>query len=585
MGVELRPYQSSLYGNVAAAWGVGHKYVVMVLPTGGGKTRILAAIVEQHNPQASCVIAHRSEIVAQLSCALAENGVRHHIIASAKDCKAIAKLHVKKFGACFYDPNAPCAVASVDTLIKRKGLEAWAAQVSLVVVDEGHHVIEDNKWGKALRMFGHNGLRGLLPTATPKRADGKGLGDESCGGHGVATALVEGVDLQWLMDEGYLCRYHVICADSHIEELLGEIGSTGDWSQAQLKAAAEQSPIVGNAVRTYQELNSGAIDGVPAAPMRTGVLFASDVTTAEKFLRECQRKGISAALVTGDTDPDVRRKTFEALEKREIELVIAVDIISEGTDIPALELGIFCRATASLAVYMQQLGRVLRPLMTPQYKAARTREERLAAIAASPKPIAYIIDHVGNFLRHGPPQKPREWSLRSTCGSRGKGDGVAWRACLNVPDCGQPFERFRTECPHCKWKVPPPAERSAPSMVDGDMVLLAPEVINALCGQIQEAQMSVDDYRQKLAATGLPQAYIWGHAKKHKVKLEALDALGQAMATWGGARLADGLNDREMQKLFYERFGIDVFTAQTLAREDALKLLERVIIDVPVKPV
>lgn len=581
MTVALRPYQLDLDGHVAAAWSQGHRCVVMVLPTGGGKTRILAAIVERH-PGASCVIAHRSEIVAQLSCALAECGVRHNVIASKKDQRAIAELHVKKFGRNFFDPNAPCAVASVDTFIKRKELAKWAAQVSLVVVDEGHHVVLDNKWHKALELF--NNPRILLPTATPKRADGKGLGSPDMGGHGVASIMVEGPTLAWLMDEGYLCRYHLVCADSHITELLGEVGQSGDWSTAQLKAASEQSPIVGNAAETYHQLNTGLIKGAQAAPMRTGILFASDVETAKKFLTEFRRRGYRVELVTGETDPDIRRRIFERLERREIELVIAVDIVSEGTDIPALELGIFCRATASLAVYMQQFGRVLRPLMTEQYKAARTREERLAAIAASPKPIAYIIDHVGNFMRHGPPQRPRPWSLVSTTRGRGKSDAIAYRACLNVPECGQPFERFRTECPYCGWEPPAPAGRSTPAMVEGDMTLLDPSVIAALCGEADAAVMTLDDYRAKLAATGLPQRFIWANAKTHHTKTEAQLALRDVMATWGGWRHAEGLTDREMQRLFYERFGVDVITCQTYGTDDAIKLMEKILFDGSVKP-
>ena len=582
MTIALRPYQLELDGLVQAAWTAGHRNVVMVLPTGGGKTRILAAIVERH-VGASCVIAHRSEIVGQLSMALAECGVRHNLIASKKDKEAIAALHVKAFGRSFFDPNSQCAVASVDTLIRKKDLAKWAASVTLWVTDEGHHLVLDNKWFKAISQFTHPLVRGLLPTASPKRTDGQGLGREEIGGNGVADTMVEGPPLRWLIDEGYLCDYRIITADSHIEELLGEVGASGDWSTAQLKAATEQSPIIGNAAETYRQLNAGMVRGAPPAPNgRTGILFAPDVETAGKFLQEFRRRGARAELVTGETDPGVRRRVFQRLEAREIELVICVDIVSEGTDIPALELGIFCRATASLAVYIQQFGRVLRPLMTPQYKAARTKEERLAAIAASPKPVAYIIDHVGNFTRHGPPDRVREWSLVSSRGKRGPSDGVAYRNCLNVSPldiCGQPFERFRTCCPYCGWEPPPPAGRSSPAMVEGDMVLLDPEVLAALRGEAQAAVMSVADYRAKLAATGLPQHFIWANAKTHHVKVEAQMALRDVMATWGGYRRADGLTDREMQRLFYERFGVDVLTAAGLGQKDALALMEKILFD------
>lgn len=587
MTVQLRPYQSDLDGLVAAAWNAGHRNVVMVLPTGGGKTRILAAIVERH-PGASCIIAHRSEIVAQLSMALAENGVRHNLIAAKKDKEAIAKLHVKAFGRSFFDPNSQCAVASVDTLIRKKDVEKWAATVTLWVTDEGHHLVLENKWNKAIALFTNPAVRGLLLTASPKRADGVGLGRPEIGGGGVADILVEGSSLRWLIDEGYLCDYRIITANSHIEELLGEVGSSGDWSTAQLKAANEQSPIVGNVAETYRQLNAGDVRGVPAAPEgRTGILFASDIEIAKKFLLELRKRGVRAELVTGETDPGIRRETFKRLENYDIELIVCVDIVSEGTDIPSLELGIFARATASLAVYLQQFGRVLRPLMTPEFRAARTREERLAAIAKSRKPIAYIIDHVGNFARHGPPDRERVWDLVSTRGKRGHSDAISFRNCLNVnnpPDiCGQPFERFRTECPYCGWEPPLPEGRSSPSVVSGDMVLLDPEILAALRGEADAAVMSVADYRAKLTATGLPSAYIMKNVKQHAAKIEGQTALREFMASWVGDRLRDGLRDREIHKLFFERFGVDVVSAQSLGPKEANALAEKILFDGAVK--
>lgn len=584
MTVTLRPYQQDLWRAVSQTWAAGLRHVVMVLPTGGGKTRILAAIVEAHQG-ASCVIAHRAEIVSQLSLALAECGVRHNLIASKKDQRAISALHVKKFGRAFFDPNARCAVASVDTLIKRKDLAHWAASVTLMVTDEGHHLVQDNKWHTAMGLFTHPALHGLLPTATPERADGRGLGSEAMGGDGVADAMVLGPEMAWLIAEGYLCDYRIIPATSHIEKMLGEVGKSGDWTSKQRKDANAGSQIVGDAAATYTKLNAGgfADQGIPAAPDgRTGILFASDVEEAEKFLQAFRSANVRSEMVTGDTDPDIRRKIFERLERAEIEIVIAVDIVSEGTDIPALMLGILCRATASLAVYLQQVGRVLRPLMTERYRNARTREERLSAIAASPKPFAILIDHVGNFSRFGPPQRPREWSLASTRRHSGPSDAVAMRYCLNVtgPDfCGKPFERFRDCCPFCGWEPPAPEGRSSPAQVAGDMTVLDPEVVAALCDAAVLAVLDLDSYRAKLAATGLPQTHIWANAKHHAAKIEGQDVLRMAMATWGGRAKARGLSDREIQRLFYERFGVDVMTCQGWGPKEALPLMERIIMD------
>lgn len=569
MTIALRPYQLELDGYVSAAWNAGARVVLMRLDTGGGKTRLFASIIERHGG-ASCLMAHRGEIVAQISLALAVLGVRHNIIADPKACRAISDLHVEETGSCFYDPNAPCAVASVDTLIRRKGLEKWAATVTLWIVDEGHHLVLDNKWHRAISMFTHPKCRGLLPTATPKRADGQGLGRANPhGGNGMADVMVEGPPMRWLIDEGYLCDYAPpICADSHLVELLGEVGKSGDWSSAQLRAADEQSPIVGDAVRTYLKWAKG----------KTTILFASCVATAFDLLNGFRSAGVAAELVTGETDPNVRRLIFKNLEKRTVQVVIAVDIVSEGTDIPALECGIFTRTTASLAVYMQQLGRTLRPLPTPEYKAARTREERLAAIASSPKPHALIIDHVGNFMRHGPPDKPRVWSLASTSGRSGPSDAIPMRACLN-PECAHPYERFHPACPYCGEVPPAPAGRSSPDMVEGDMVMMDPEILAALRGEADLAVISLDEYRMRLAATGLPTAYIHRNAKSHAAKINAQENLRAVMAWWGGIQHAKRLDDRQIQRLFWLRFDVDVFTAQTLGAADAIALMDKIAVD------
>lgn len=582
MTIALRPYQFTLEGNVSAAWGAGAKVVVMRLDTGGGKTAIFCDLVSRH-VGAAAIIAHRDNIVSAISLTLARYGIRHNIIASKETCDAVAALHVKKFGRSFYAPGERVAVASVDTLVRRKGLEAWAAQVTLWIVDEGHHLILDNKWDRAIKLFTNPHVRGLLPTATPRRPDGRGLGDLARGGDGVAQVMVEGPPMRWLIDEGYLCDYEIICADSHLTELLGEVGKSGDWSTAQLKAAADQSPIVGDVVETYRRLLAGywADRGIPASNHKTGLVFASDIDTANKMLQAYRTAGYRAELVTGETDGGVRFRVFEMLEAYQIDVVIAVDIISEGTDIPAVEVGIFGRSTASLIVYMQQLGRTLRPLDTPEYRAAVTREQRLAAIANSRKPYAIIIDHVGNFLRHGPPDRQRNWSLESTSRRSMSEGGVAWRACLNLA-CGQPYERFRTCCPYCGEIPPEPAGRSSPAMVAGDMTLLDADVLKRLRGEAEEAVMSIEDYRAKLTATGLPGRFIMANVKHHDAKVTAQQALREIMAWWGGRYHAAGLNDREIQRLFFERFDIDVWSAQGLGAADANELMERVALDVTV---
>lgn len=578
--ITLRPYQAKDEAAIYEAWGRVPN-VLLRADTGYGKTAVIASLVSKH-VGASCVIAHRDTIVSQISLMLARFGIRHNVIASAANCRQIADLHVKETGRNWYDPNARCAVASVDTLVRRKDLAAWRAQVTLAIVDEGHHVVVGNKWASAVESFTHPALRVLLPSATPKRADRKGLGREPVG-DGIADEMVLGPPMSWLMAQGYLTRYHPpLIADSHMAEALGKVGDTGDWSTTVMRSAAERSTIVGDVVTTYRRVCDGFYRGVPAQ-QRLAVVFAPEVKTATEMLQAYRAAGVRAELLTGETDAAIRRRVFQDFARRVIHVIIAVDIISEGTDMPAVEIILMARPTASLAVYMQQFGRGLRPLWggaePDMAETPAAQAERLSAIAASPKPALILVDHVGNFLRHGPPDRHREWSLAREGGrSNGPSGAVPMRVCLEVT-CANPYERFLSECPYCGTPAPPPAGRDSPAMVEGDMVMMDPAVLDALLGKVREAGMTLDEYRAKLAATGLPQTHIWRNAKHHDAKLQAQAALHEMMGFWFGAQHSAGRSYREMQRLFWYRFDIDVHTARTLGVGEAEALMGRVAVD------
>lgn len=576
--IILRPYQAKDEAAIYAAWARGCQWVLHRADTGYGKTAVIASLVAKHLG-ASCVIAHRDTIVTQLSLMLARFGIRHNVIASAANCRQIADLHVKVTGRNWYDPNARVAVASVDTLVRRKDLAAWRAQVTLAIVDEGHHVVTGNKWHTAVESFTHPGLKGLLPTATPERADRKGLGREPIG-DGIADEMILAPPMSWLMDQGYLTRYYPpILADSHMAEALGKVGESGDWSTTSLRDAAQQSSIVGDVVTTYERVCAGFYDKVPAG-LRTAVVFAPEVKTATDMLQAYRAKGIRAELLTGDTDAAIRRRVFQDFERRTVHVIVAVDIISEGTDMPAVEVILMARPTASLAVYMQQFGRGLRPMWggaePDMAETPGAQAERLARIAGGQKPALIFIDHVGNFLRHGPPDRPRDWTLVRRGGkSNGPSGAIPQRVCLNVT-CAHPYERILSECPYCGTEAPPPADRGSPAMVEGDMVMMDPVLLDALLGKVKEAGMTLDEYRAKLAATGLPQAYIYSNAKHHDARLKSAAALRELTAYWFAQQHAAGRAYRETQRLFWYKFGIDVLQAKLLNPTEAETLMTRI---------
>lgn len=562
--MQLRYYQSDLLNSVSEQWSLGRRNVLMMAPTGAGKTLPLAEAIRRHRG-ISCAIAHRDNLVIQLSMALAQQGVRHRIIASQKTQRAAAALQARKLGRVWIDPGASCAVASAQTLAKRDDLEKWCASVTLWVVDEGHHLIKGTVWGRCVDRFTHPDCKGLIPTATPGRADGKGLGSHHDGYADVMVALVEdgpdrlGVQVA-LPHESITCapakvlmhgnprflkKYKVAIAKTHLEHYLGAVGPSGDWTQADLKKAAAHTDMVGDVVESYKQFANGL----------TAIVFARDVEEAGNIAKAYRAEGITAEVLTGETDPAVRMSIFARLESGKLKIVVAVDVISEGTDIPAVGAIIFARATASLGLFLQMVGRGLRLADGVEY--------------------CILIDHVGNVLRHrGGPDTPRTWSLsrrdRKASAAR---DAIPLRVCLNV-ECMQPYEKHLDGCPYCGQPAPEPERRGPPEAVEGVLSLMDDETLARLRG---EQPQSVEDYSREMYGSGLPGRFAGRNVRQHKEWLEVLDALKEAMAVWAGPHHAAGESDTAIQRRFWYTFGVDVMNAQQLPKPEALKLLDRIV--------
>src|SRR5271165_845796 len=201
--MELRPYQIEAMNDIYAAWKAGAVNVLAQLATGAGKTVLFSKIIAD-NPGHSIAIAHRVELVSQISLMLARYGIRHNLVAQNNARREIVAIHMQELGRSYYDPQARTNVAGVDTLLRMDRRTPWFNQVSLVVQDEGHHPLKKNKWGTAAGLFPN--ARGLYPTATPLRADGQGLGRHA---DGLMDALVIGPSMRDLINMGYLTDYRI----------------------------------------------------------------------------------------------------------------------------------------------------------------------------------------------------------------------------------------------------------------------------------------------------------------------------------------------------------------------------------------
>lgn len=537
----LRPFQLTEKNKILASWKAGARVAMDVLPTGAGKTVLFASILREHIG-ASCAIAHRQELVTQISLALARNGVRHRIIGPKGVVREAVRQHLDELGQSFYDPSAQCAVAGVDTLINRhQELAAWMNDVTLWVGDEGHHFLKENKWGTAVGYFPN--AKGLLVTATPLRADGKGLGRHA---DGLVDVMHVGPSMRDLIDAGYLTEYRIIADQTDIDfTQVDTSAATGDFNANQMRKAVRKSKIVGDVVHHYQKF----------APGKLGVTFVTDVETAKDVAAQFNLAGVPAAVVSAKTPTPERVAILKRFRRRELLQLVNVDLFGEGFDLPAIEVVSMARPTQSYALYVQQFGRALRLL--------------------DGKDRAIIIDHVGNVVRHGgPPDVPREWSLDSRDRRGSYTTEVPVRECLN-PTCMAVYQRVKTACPYCALP-PEPSARTAPEFVDGDLVELDEATLRQMRGEVEHVDMPLEDYAKYLAARRVPQIGQMAHLKRHALRQEFQAGLRASMAWWAGKWRARGDTDREIQKRFFLTFGVDVIRAKALNKSDADTLAERI---------
>ena len=535
----LYPHQERAIHAVYDGWRGSVQNQVIVSPTGSGKTRIVAEITQAFGAPV-CTIAHRQELVAQISLAYARVGLPHRIIAPKEVQRTIAKIHADELDKVWINAASKTAVAGVDTLIRLPESDPIFRDVRLWTIDEAHHLLRSNKWGKAASRFGK--ALGLGATATPARADRKGLGRHASGLFDAMHIVAQPRDL---IEAGFLCPYEIVIAECHIQRSnLGDVGVDGDYSLRKIQAEMARGDIVGDIVGEYLKWAAG----------KSGCTFLPDfemcLKTKERFLSA----GVPAEVISSRNTDAERASIMRRFRARELLQVINIDLLGEGTDVPVIEVVSLGRPTASLGLYIQQVGRGLR---------------------TSPgKPFGLIIDHVGNVIAHQLPDAPRVWTLDDQVTQRSRDDAIPLRRCEN-PICHRPYESHRIKCPHCGY-APEPAVRSSPEHVEGDMVLLDEDTKQKLFGDIRK----VSDAPKYPPNAPYPiKAAI---DKRHEVHKATQKTLRDYMAWWIGEQNAKGVSAREAQKLFYIRYDIDVWSAQALASAEMKVLAKRVWADLQI---
>lgn len=556
--IKLRDYQERLKQKIYKSWEDASN-TAAVSPCGSGKTVLFSDITDDfYDPVA--LVAHRQELVAQISTTLALQGVKHNIIAPKSVIKYIIRQHVDVTGHSYYNNNSLTAVAGVDTLVRRKDLESWAKKIGLWIQDECHHILAHNKWGKAAAMFPH--AKGLGVTATLTRADGKGLGMHA---DGVFHQFVEGETLRWMIDQGYLTDYQIFNPPSDVDFSGLKPTASGDYNPKLLRQREEQSHIFGDVVEHFNRIAAG----------KQGITFASNVKSAIEFSDMFNSYGVKARMVSGETPDRERIETDRLFRKGEIRQMTNVDLFGEGYDLPILDCVTMARKTESFGLFVQQATRALRPSYAPGMPLD-TREQRLAAIAAGSKPKAYIIDHVNNVERHAVAVNGvvdlcyANWSLdrrERRSNSDKPEDGIPVKSCT---ECAATYEAILPACPFCGNK-PKPIERKTPEQVEGDLTELDPSSLRQIIAEVEEI-------KKPFTARSLT-PNTENRRNQHNERQIALGMLEESIAYWAGKYRAQGENDQKICKRFYYRFGVDLVSCKKGTTQQSIELSTKIMED------
>jgi DNA repair protein RadD len=387
---QLRPYQLAAVEQTKQRIASGFNRVCIVAPTGAGKTVIGSHMMREMVASGRDVLflAHRRELIHQTVDKLASFNVPSGIIMAGQRPSEADLVQV----------------ASIQTLARR----TLARRPRYIIIDECHHVTESNAYGRLIAEYPDSKILGL--TATPFRLDGRGLAD-------IFPAHVVTTTPSKLRDEGFLCPVTGWVFKSL--DTSGVRTSGGDYNNADL--AALPNTILGDVVGHWLERFGGN-------PVRT-ILFAASVAHSRQFVAQFRAAGVAAEHLDGETPAAERAAIIARVRSGATVILSNCNVATEGFDVPELTCCILARPTKSLCMYLQQVGRVLRP--------------------CTGKRFAIIHDHANCLVTHGTPyDESREYVPAKTARRR---DTTPIESLSRCAQCGAVTDE--RPCPSCGYAV------------------------------------------------------------------------------------------------------------------------------------
>ena len=388
MKLKLRNYQETIIKNCRDAFKQGYEKLCCVLPCGAGKTAIF------------CYLAYLNTI---------KKPSNHVLILLHR--KELLKQTIEAFQA-FQINTDHIDIAMIQSF--KNTLKTGVKPYSLIIIDECHHATS-NSFKTVLDAYSKTALIGF--TATPARLDGKPLG-------AIFDSLIVGVDYAYLIANKYLVDYDYFSPDLNFDFSKWKLKS-GDFDATDNAIHLDKKAIYGDILK-YIDINKKTI------------IYSPTVDYSKKLesqINEHFNTRISAEF-NGTTSQNERDKIIDDFKNNRIKILINVDLIGEGFNVPSCNCVFLLRATQSLTLYIQQAGRALR------------------SDPNNPNKRASIFDFVGNIYRFGFPDAPRVWSLSSTIKNTHKHetvhDSLLIKTCPNCLRSFMPSQMLTGRlCPFC----------------------------------------------------------------------------------------------------------------------------------------
>lgn len=387
MSLQKREYQikgkAALYESIRN----GNKRILWVFPTGGGKSTMASDVTKDCIKAGKRVLfmVHSKELVQQFAQRLrSQYRINSAIIMAGHPT----------------DYSQPVQVASVQTLVRRE-----APKADLIFIDESHRA-KANTYEKILAKYPGAIIVGL--TATPFRTDGKGLGD-------IFEDIVHPVKIRELIDLGFLVPTQCYVPAASVD-MSGVKMTAGDYNKKQMAEKYNDHNIISGAVENYRKFADG----------KKAIVFCVNVELSKTVCDRFKEQGISSAQLDGTSDKEERRKMVQQFADGKIRVLVNCQIFTEGFDIPDTEVVILMRSTKSLGMYVQMVGRGLRP--------------------APGKTECIVIDHGRNVIEHGFVENYdlAPFSLDTT-----KPKKETEPKCKTCKSCESVVDRFASECECC----------------------------------------------------------------------------------------------------------------------------------------